>query len=212
MPTLVKAKAAQLQKGATAVSRTASRTNSNPPLSPSIKWIGTSSRRGSLEFDQEHKKVTSAAWTEYLRNQKIEMIFHAYGDGALRRVPARDPSFGPPRFRVGDMSPYNSDEDEEDEEDDYRAAGSSPPAPNLAQRSKAAPRLPDPAPEHYDAPPTSILLQELLSAAKEEKAEWFDYEPNSNVWTPKPVKLTKASIGRGPVPSHVCVREFSSNR
>ena len=196
------------------------------------------SRRGSLiptdcgslvptESDQQRKKVTaSAAWNEFLRNKKIETIFHAYGDGALRRGPAPDPSFEPPRFRVGDISPYNSDSDDEDDESDDRQGGGQSHAPNLAQRpNRAAPgiskghvgtvfgraTLPHP---HDDAPvpPTSILLQELLSAAKEERAEWFHYEPNSNLWTPKPVKLSKASIGRGSIPSHVCVREFSSTR
>jgi hypothetical protein len=205
MPTLTKTKVAQLRKGGNAAS-------------PAPEMVGGAQMRPistSTESDQ-HKKVTG---TEYLRNQKIETIFHTYGDGALRSGPAPDPTFEPPRFRVGDISPYNSDSDDDDESDD---GGGTPHAPNLAQRpNRAAPgiskgdvgraTLPDP---HDDAPvpPTSILLQELLSAAKEERAEWFDYEPNSNTWTPKPVKLRKASIGGGSIPSHVCVRELSSTR
>ena len=238
MPTLVKTKAAQLQKGGNAACPVSAEGNGAPPtisssrrgsLDPKFSRAGSlfgqsSSRRASLiptESDQQHKKViSSAAWNEYLRNQKIETIFHTYGDGALRRRPEYDPSFEPQRFRVGDISPYNSDSDDEDDESDDHEGGGRPHASNLAQRpNRAAPgisvvggaTLPDP---HDDAPvpPTSILLQELLSAAKEERAEWFDYEPNSNLWTPKPIKLRKASIGRGSIPSHVCVREFSSTR
>lgn len=74
--------------------------------------------------------------------------------------------------------------------------------------------LPDPDNPDSDAGsvPDAILLQQMLLAAREEPAEWCDYDPNANVWSTKRVSLKRGFLDEGAVPSHLLVREADSSR
>jgi len=60
--------------------------------------------------------------------------------------------------------------------------------------------------------PNSIRLQQALLAAEEEQAEWYDYDPNSNIWATKPATIRKISLNNNDEPTHISVREIGSSR
>ena len=178
---------------------------------------------------------------QYLKNfqlnSKIEQKFHHYDNAGVRG----STSFGfeIPVLRLGDLSPYASDSSDDTTDDEIeeleakhhqaeyertlrfihhprRATLSSPVQDesgthhlSIHEAHEAHERSRDGDVNH---PPTSILLQELLLSAKEERAEWFDYDPNSNIWTTKPVVFRKASLGQAAIPTHLSVREYGSSR
>ena len=280
MPTLVKAKAAQLQRSGSSRAAGDAATDGGDAAAAPARGAGSSKWQAARAAMLGHKKPATGAklanvfaakfqsaafkllgptalvneeqrkaeWAEFRHIQDMEAIFHTYDDdGGLRGAPKPDSSFEPPQFRLGDISPYNSDSDEldvHDSDDDGEGEAGKPSLPRptaaaeqprphalrpytdaiiaarrIANSSGVISPIPTaaadpsgPAATHDVTVPTSILVQELLSAAREERAEWFDYEPNSNVWTSMPVKLRSAFMDPGSTPSHVSVREATSTR
>ena len=280
MPTLVKAKAAQLQRSGSSRAAGDAATDGGDAAAAPARGAGSSKWQAARAAMLGHNKPATGAklanvfaakfqsaafkllgptalvneeqrkaeWAEFRHIQDMEAIFHTYDDdGGLRGAPKPDSSFEPPQFRLGDISPYNSDSDEldvHDSDDDGEGEAGKPSLPRptaaaeqprphalrpytdaiiaarrIANSSGVISPIPTaaadpsgPAATHDVTVPTSILVQELLSAAREERAEWFDYEPNSNVWTSMPVKLRSAFMDPGSTPSHVSVREATSTR
>ena len=166
-------------------------------------------------------------------NGKIEQKFHQYDNADLRS----SPSFGfeIPELTLGDISPYASDSSDDTTDDDIeeieakhhqveyerglrfthhsrRATLSSPVQDESESHKARSTHEARSLDGDVNSPPTSILLQELLLSAKEERAEWFDYDPNSNTWTTKPVVFRKTSLGNAATPTHLSVREHGSSR
>lgn len=186
-------------------------------------------RFGLSEGFYSHLKAANAS----------EAKFHLYDEKVLRRPPKTD--FKNKSLKLGDITPYASsssseedspdDKDHADERNERVQAGREqalasaqaitslglnvpPPAFSAPSAHGQTSRilLPDPDDTDAIAQPNSIRLQELLLAAQEEQAEWYDYDPNSNVWATKSATIRKTSLEKNAGPTHVSVRELESSR